>query len=498
MFRIIITEQSHKRKEEFIVNKRNWKIVYNDYTGMQKKAVELVSREMGAQILRDAGIYTIHVLPCEPETDAARTTNTVVIGLYEQSATIRRYIAAEEVKPDGYVVKVMDDPDTPDQKLVLITAHEPCSLFYGAVDFVDDYFPFAADTHGSVRRMDEIFVFPLPDYYHASAPSIKTRSVFTWGHPINDYRDYIENMARLKLNQLIIWNDHVPLNADDVVNYAHEFGISVIWGFAWGWSRHCDRIDLESLDALADDIVRTYEEQYRDIGGDGIYFQSFTELHTDKIGDKLIAEVVTDFVNTVSGKLFQKYPDLLIQFGLHASSVKDHLEHIARVDERVEIMWEDCGTFPYAYEPTVLEESAFHKTCEFTDQILSLRQNGAVSMLFKGFMTLDWTGDRFVHQAGPFVMGMADERLVRHDRELLKPMWRQLQSGWLQHGEYAYTVARQIARHGNPDVTVGLAGQFAGGIWFPEALCAEMLWNCDRPYAALVTTVAKRRCVEMA
>ena len=480
------------------MNKRNWKIVYHTYTGMEKKAVELLYKEMGAQILRDSGIYTLHVLPCEQAEVAVLDRNAVVIGLYEQNALFRTHIHREEVAEDGYVVKVMDHPDVPDAKLVLITAHQPSALFYGAVDFVDDYFVQAAPKHDAVRLMDEVFAFPLPDYYHASAPSIKTRCAWTWGHPINDYRDYIQNMARMKLNQLIIWNDHVPLNAKDVVDYAHEYGISVIWGFAWGWSRHCDKIDLESLSSLAEDILKTYEEQYRDVGGDGIYFQSFTELHTDKIGDKLIAEVVTDFVNTVSGKLLQKYPDLHIQFGLHASSVKDHLEHIARVDERVEIMWEDCGTFPYGYFPYDIDKTAFDNTVAFTDRILTLRERGAVSMLFKGFLTLDWHGNRFVHQAGPYVLGENSKSIIRHDRELVKPMWRQLQGDWLQNGEYAYTVAKYIASCGNPDVAVGLAGQFAGAIWYPVALCAEMLWDCNRPYAELVNTVAKRRCVEMA
>ena len=304
-------------------------------------------------------------------------------------------------------------------------------------------------------------------------------------------------MARLKLNQLIIWNDFVPLNAKDVVDYAHEYGIEVIWGYAWGWSRNCADIDLNALDELAESIIKTYEEQYRDIGGDDIYFQSFTELHRDTIGDKLIAEAVTDLVNTVSGKLLERYPDLFIQFGLHASSVKDHLEYIAKVDDRVEIMWEDCGSFPYAYEPAVQDKASFDAVLDFTDKILNLRENGAVSMLFKGFMTLDWTGDRFVHQAGPFVMGDASDVLIRHDRELVKPMWQQLQSGWLQHGHYAYETAARIAAHSDR-VTVGMAGQFAGAIWFPEALCAQILWECDKPYAEILDKVAKRRIVEMA
>ena len=57
-------------------------------------------------------------------------------------------------------------------------------------------------------------------YFYSEVPDHKRRSIFTWGHPINDYRNYIENMARLKLNQLIIWNDFVPINAKEIIDYA--------------------------------------------------------------------------------------------------------------------------------------------------------------------------------------------------------------------------------------------------------------------------------------
>lgn len=476
---------------------QNWKIIYNKYEGMQRKAVELIAKEMGALILRNEGVYTIHVLPCEKETESSVHGNAVVIGLHCESEIIRSHIDADAIDPDGYAIKVTDNPDREGIQLVLITAHNEQALFYGAVDFIDDYFAFAAPKHGPLTMVEEVFNAPLPPYEHSSAPTIKKRSVFTWGHPINDYRNYIENMARLKLNQLIIWNDYVPLNAKDVVAYAHEFGIEVIWGFAWGWSRNCANINISSLDALADEIIKIYEEQYRDLGGDGIYFQSFTELETDKIGNVLIAKVVTDFVNTVSGKLFEKYPNLFIQFGLHATSVKDHLEFIAKVDKRVEIMWEDCGAFPYAYNPFMTNESEFDAASAFTDVILNLRTEGGVSVLYKGFLTLDWVGDRFVHQVGPFVLGDASKTVIEHDRRVVKPIWRQLQSGWLQNGEYAYRITKQIFEHGNNCATVGMAGQFAGGIWFPEALCAQIFWECDKPYAEIFDKVSKRRSVEI-
>ncbi len=477
------------------MDKRNWKIIYHTYSGMEKKAVELISKEMGAQILRDQGRYTLHVLPCEKEKNAVLDRNAVVVGLHEESALIQKHIKAEEIRPDGYVVKVTDHDGF---KLVLITAHDPAALYYGAVDFVDDYFVRATPRHGALHLADEIFENNLPEYYNSSAPAIKTRSVFTWGHPINDYRDYIENMARLKLNQLIIWNDYAPINAKDIVAYAHEFGIKVIWGFAWGWQRNCGGIDLNTIDfdRLADRIIKTYEEQYDGLG-DGIYFQSITELEADSLGGKLVAEVVTDFVNSVAGRLLEKHPDLFIQFGLHASSVKDHLAFISKVDERIEIMWEDCGSFPYGYHPIINDQAEFDQAIEFTDQILTLRKKGGVSMLFKGFMTLDWHKNCFVHQAGPFVLGESSQRIIEHDRTMLKPIWRRLQSGWLQYGEYAYQMARHIFEHGNQNVTVGMAGQFAGGIWFPEALCAQMLWECDKPYHEIFDKVSKRRIVEI-
>lgn len=478
------------------MNKRNWKIIYSSFSGLEKKAVELISKEMGALMLRDKGIYRIHVLSCEHVKAAKLDKNAVVIGLYDENDMIRKYVEPSAISRDGYVVKVMDQPEDPSHKLVLITAKTAAGLYYGAVDFVDDYFAVATSAeHHPIMLKDEIFDFPLPDYYSASAPAIKTRTVFTWGHPINDYRNYIENMARLRLNQLIIWNDYVPLNAKEIVDYAHEFGIQVIWGFTWGWSRDCTSIDLDSLDALGEEILQTYGQQYQGVG-DGIYFQSFTETDDEKIGGRLIAEAVMNFVNVVSAKLLDRYPDLFIQFGLHADSVKHHLEYIAKVDPRVEIVWENCGAFPYAGDPVAEVEPEYANTLALTKNILNLRENGSTGILFKGFLTLDWCGDRFVHQAGPFILGMSDTRLIDHDMPLLRSMWRHFQTGWILNGAYAHRMARYV-HEADSNATLGMAGQFAGGIWFAEALCAQILWDCDKPYQEVFEKVSRRRCVDI-
>ena len=477
--------------------RRIWKVVYTDCTCPERRAVELIHRELGALVLRTKGVYELNVLPVE-KFGTKLDKNAVVLGLYSENELIRKYIKEDEIPENGYVVKVFDNPENTELKLVLITANDKASLFYGATDFVDDYFTMAKPINcNMLRQADEIFDREtLPDYFHASAPAIKKRAIFTWGHPINDYRHYITNMARMKLNQLIIWNDHVPVNAADVVEYAHSYGIEVIWGYAWGWepgSKPMD-INVDYMNELSNAVVEQYEREYKDLPGDGIYFQSFTERHEDYLGEHLVAEAVTNFVNKTADKLLSKYPDLYIQFGLHAWSVETHLEFIAKVDKRVEIMWEDCGAFPYEYDPVVNSKEDFDKAVDFTDKIINLRKEGATSVLFKGNMVLDW--DRFVHQCGPFILGEASQAIIEHDREMLKPIWRHFQSQWHTQGIHAYNMAKHIAESTNGNMTVGIAGQFAGGHWFCEALCAQILWECDKPYDGILSKVTKRRCVD--
>lgn len=475
--------------------KRNWKIIYSNYSGAEKKAIELINKEMGSLILRDPNVYTIHVLACEKADSAVIDKNAVIIGTYGENKFIRDYIDISEIPEDGYVVKVFDNPKQAENKLVIITALNAVEVFYGAVDFVDDFFAYAAPRRNILEFPDELFTQKLPDYYSASAPVFKTRNIFTWGHPINDYMDYIDNMARMKLNEIIFWNDYVPLNAKDVVDYAHEYGMKVIWGYAWGWSRKCAEIDFDSLDELTDSIIKKYEDEYKDAGCDGIYFQSFTELGSDYIGDKLIAEVVTDFVNKTADRLLEKYPKLDIRFGLHALSTKNHLEYIKNVDKRISIIWEDCGSFPYHYEPTPNEE--YENTVDFTGKILTLRENVADGVLYKGLVTMDWEGDYFAHQSGPYIMGKASQKTIESDKAQIKPIWKKYQSSWLQNGIYAYNMTKHIHSLCGRYATVGIAGQLSGGIWFPAALCAEILWNCESPYEEILKKVTMRKSVDM-
>ncbi len=472
-----------------------WKIIYTKYEGITKKAIQLLSKEAGALLIREPNVYKIYVLPCEQE-GCEVSKNAFFVGVYEESCAIRSFVSPEEVPENGFLVKVVRNPENSEGRFVILTAHSEAELFYSVVSFLDDYIPKYAPKHGSNRMPDLIFDSPLPECSYTESPDFGTRSIFTWGHSINDYRAYIDNMARLKFNELILWNDYVPLNIKDVIDYAHAYGIKVNLGYSWGWIDGCSKVtDISDarLCELKKSVVAEYENNYFDTGCDGIYFQSFTERKDEYIGGRLIAEGVATLVNMVTEELLRKYPSLKLQFGLHASSVSRHLDEIEKVDSRVEILWEDCGEFPYHYNTFVTSEENYKKTLELTKKILELRDGVGVGLVFKGVMMLDWT--KFINQQGPYIMGENSKTIAAHDRHIRAKAWREYSADWMRNGDRAAEMLRFIKEHKRGDVGMCLAGTFDGGIYLPEAICAQMFRECDGDYSELLSKVARRASI---
>jgi len=482
----------------------SWKIVYSDFSGMERTAVEFLNKEAGKLLIRQEGIYTLHVLPLEKELPSTTVSqNAIVIGTWSESAIIRAAVSENEIPHNGFLLKVTDNPQDPDCSLVLITALEQQDLFYGAVAFIDQYAPAAAPNVGGLRFTNRLFMEKLPHCTISSAPCAKTRSIFCWGHSTNNYRAYIENMARLGLNQLILWNDHRPLNAEDIVSYAHKFGIEIIWGFAWGWIDGCSKIesiDEEYLAKLKAHVLHIYGTEYAG-QGDGIYFQSFTERDDDTIGGRSIADTVTDFVNDTVDALLSRHPGLRIQFGLHATSVRNRLDALARIDKRVEIVWENGGVFPFDFGPARIEdektfEAKFNETLAFTESILRLRGLDApTGIVFKGFLKLDW--QRFVHQTGPYILGENAPEICAHDRRLRSDAWRTFTADWLKNGDYARRFAEKIYELTRGNVNLNMAATFDGGVYFPHAVCSEIFWDPNRTYGEIMKAAADKSFVTM-
>ena len=471
--------------------KRHWKILYTDYSGPVKRAVELVTREMGTIAVRDAGVYCVHVLPVEKWANNA-TENAVIIGTFDSDPIFAQHI--ESMPADGFAVRVIDNPASPAHQLVLVCGATPAAVYYAAAHFVDDFFASAAPNRNGLSYRDEILLNRLPQYTYITAPKTKTRSLFTWGHPINDYRRCIETLARLKFNQIIVWNDFLPINAEEFVDYAHSFGLSVIWGFSWGWFPDCTKADLSHLDVLTEQVIDTYNRVYKG-KGDGIYFQSFTELSMDTLQGKVIAEAVTDFVNDTAARLLDVEPNLLIQFGLHALSVKNNAKYIANVDPRVQIIWEDCGVFPYDHDFDVTDAKK-QSALDFTHLVMAQRPATPIGMVFKGMLKQDWPN--FEHQAGPFILGNSSEAVIKRDMEIFTPIWRYLQNEWVKNGDFAHTLANACLEDATADLNFCIASHIADTPWYPLALCAELFWDPTPDYHSIVSRISRRSFVNFA
>ncbi len=497
-----------------------WIIVYGSYDGFEEKAVNRVSAALSLHI--DYALPTLAADRCTSEELAAN--NIILIGTRDNvllSELVDKGVIKVPASVEGYSLRVTDNPYNAEKQMIAILGYDKKGVLYGAVDFENKYvgqgmydhsfcqittdkffsLPFSdgkyyrLEKNDAFRSKESDLLFRMPSFEVSESPAFKMRGLWTWGHCIYDYRAFFENMLTLKLNHVVIWNDHAPINAKRVVDCAHEYGIQVFWGFSWGWDVTVggfDRsIDDDSLiDEWSKKVERIYSTQYASSGADGIYFQSFTETPEKEIDGVCIADAVTKWVNYIGGELLSKYPELHIQFGLHAVSVNDKLDYIKNIDKRLYIVWEDCGSFPYNYDPKKIE--SFEETLEFNRKIYSLRGKGALSgAVLKGMPTLDWI--MFEHQDGPFVMGEMGRLYTKKRNETQARMWKYLQAYWIRNAKYVGEMISQIRCLTGGEALMQLLvedGCFEDRISYPAAVAAEMLWHPDKDTEDILGDVA--------
>ncbi len=400
---------------------------------------------------------------------------------------------AEGVPENGYRLTV--EPEKDGRQRAVILGADDAALMYGCVEFAGAYLSQARLSRSAHAPYYFHTLFggtPLPPVDRAGSPAIPRRGLWLWGHTIYDYRGFFENMARLKLNEVVIWNDFAPFNGREIVACAHELGVRVIWGYAWGWDT---TMKLDNSQESTDAIIAKYEAEYAALGGDGIYFQSFTETgEKETLGGRLIAEAVVEFVNRTAGLLLERHPGLLLQFGLHAQSVKNRLEYIARVDPRVHIVWENCGDFPYHTMPD--RTDAPEETRALTERILALRPDtSATGAVFKSMAQLDW--GRFEHQSGPFMLGEASGETIRRRKRETDRIWHYIQAEWLAHGGLCLDTVRRFAGRCGEIYNLVEDAVFERDIPLPVALFAECLWDPSRDWTDILRDTAQREDVAL-
>ena len=485
-------------------------LITDSYQGFSKKGVNLLAGTLASHL----GYTVLPVLTYEEATEEILAESTVIaVGCPKAHPILAKYEALGLISvPDaksGYSLFVGKKPENEAEDILLIAGADEIGVLYGCTDFCNKYLArlslegwYYRDGHFKDLLDAGLFPFSL-----STAPKIPTRAIWTWGHRIYDYRGFFDNMARLRLNEAVIWNDRCPINAEDVVRYAHSLGIKIVWGYAWGWdqSSKLEKTVAESDDAMLlrikENAIRTYEQEYAGLG-DGIYFQSFTEIEKASVNGKSVADLVVRLVNETAGELLSRYPDLHIQFGLHATSVKTKTDIIAKVDPRVYIVWEDCGAFPYSYRSddrgltkyshrTDLSPS-FEGTYALTDALVNLRgEEERFGAVLKGLVCLDWGS--FKHFSHPYVMGEYPKEYIKERSALKNPLWKNVTSGWLRNAEFARTIVSLIAKKNAAPILEMLVedGCFEDKIPLPVAILAEILWNPEREIGELIEEVSR-------
>lgn len=492
---MIIQNNSFPRKNGTMLGKgvvfmhRN-AILYGQLTnGLQKKTLETLSR-----ILMDY----CKVYPVCLEYDST-ADYTAYRCFYIGTKVSNPYIAQNSnvllSAPESYHICVKDDR-------VIIEGFDDAGALYGCIDFYNKYiirYEYANEADDVLAHTwHNIFADKLPDFAHTSAPTVSNRGIWTWGHVIYDFRGFIDHMVKLKMNTLIVWNDFVPVNAKEMIAYAHNSNVRVIWGFAWGWDTHCKDLSLKTLDGQTEEIFSKFKKEFAGLDIDGIYFQSITEVKTEYMEGILVADAVTDFVNRTAKLFFEVNPELELQFGLHATSVKNRLDVIKRVDPRIRIVWEDCGAIPFSYFPHIVEN--FDETKAFAKQAAALRgaddKFGAVT---KGFTKLSWT--KFEHLTGPIFLGTSPDSVQRDKIIERQKVWKYFQAYWLKNGAKALEIIKAMADAKDGDLYITALvedGMFEKNLMYPVALYSEMLWDCNADFQDLMSEVALRSDVVFA
>lgn len=460
-----------------------WKIVCGSFSGVGRSAVELLYAGISCEVP-----YVL-ITECAENVGNLAQYSLILVGTRKNNCLLEQIVGETEIPEPGFLVRVMKSPFAENRQVAIVAGSDEAYTIYAAAHFTGSYLPFARQNEVPPEHMPyfrPLFSGPMKVYEVKKKPAFQRRGFWTWGHCIYDMWLFAQNMARLGMNELIVWNDYAPLNLSEFVECFHRYGIQVIFGYTFAWGENVDISSREQLEYWKNRMVSVYESQYEKASGDGIYFQSFTETKEQEMDGLEIASTVTKWVNEMCRAMLERWPELRIQFGLHATSVTDHLEAISKVDPRVEIIWEDCGAFPYSYNSR--QNQGEEKMLSLTKQIAKLREGAPYGVVLKSQMCLDWT--RFEHQKGPFLIGCSERYARKLKLDSVRAHWHDVQSYWIKNiGQYQ----RTLKCLGQASVYALVEdSMFEEGCFYPVALYAQMLWNPEECIEDVLQEVAQR------
>lgn len=462
-----------------------WKILYGQYQGVEQFALEELQRTLQKYLP-----YVLRVEKADASTGKEQD-HLVILGTVATNPCLAELVSLGRIqnpeRPQGYTLACFESPWGRGNKVIAIAGTDPAGVLYGVEEFNAHFLDgnLVVDHPGRLREaLDSIGAFRASDF-----PLVENRGIWTWGYVVYDYRRFLDNMARLKMNCLTLWNDCPPLNAPQLIEYAHSRGIQIVMGFHWGWGiEGLNPSSPEDLEKTVAEVRANYRQNYHPLAIDGIYFQTFTETYDTRMQNRSIASLACQWVNRIAASLYEINPALSIQFGLHATSIVENYPELKSLDPRITIAWEDAGAVPYSYEPvTDLRPLGFKKpeelltwesTVDYSRRLVNFRENREFAMVPKGFTALRWDTE-FEHH-GPFLLGERDQDWIAKRLRERRARWDRIHSLWLRNYPYAARFYREILNCSPSKVTLTALvedGLFEEKIEPAVALFAETAWN---------------------
>jgi hypothetical protein len=220
------------------------------------------------------------------------------------------------------------------------------------------------------------------------------------------------------------------------------------------------------------------------MGGDGIYLQSFTETSNATIGGLPIPKAATKLVNEVSRRIRAEEPGKSIVWGLHSNSMRrsDAAKAIAKLDPSIEILWENCGGFPYWELNARGQGQPDDELCN-----LALANNKLVGFAWKAQIRMDWAS--YIAPAGPFMLGCAGEKVIARDKTVTDGRLLSYDEEWVLAGRRAWEHIRLLrAQKNKPCEFNAVVEQATCAYAFATQCQAELFWSSKDDWE----TVAKR------
>lgn len=454
-----------------------WQLLAGTLEGLEGRAA--LDMQRGLQSFLPY-VLPVHTSPCE---NMDSLEHVAVIGTPATHPVIAGLIAnghlSSPTKPEGFSISLRDSPWRKGARLLAVAGADARGVLYGAQETCARIFPGGTLLDGFPARAAHLDTCPA--FSTCENPGVRNRGIWTWGYVVRDYRRFLDHMLRLKLNTLTLWNDVAPLNAREVLDYAHAHGVSVLSGFHWGWG-HEPSLDLsreDHRDLIRKTVLETYRTQYAGLDHDGIYFQTLTEHKNRSLAGKSTAHWACKLVNSTAKALLTEHPGLKLHFGLHGTSIGEDYADLKDLDPRVAIVWEDCGSLPYAYSAG--DVAHFEETLELSKRLATFRPGSGFSLVPKGWMTLRWDKDFENH--GPFLLGEQSPHFIRERLMARQGEWDVANEHWFRNHPLAARFYREILAV-NPDVSATALvedGGFEEAIQPSVALFAETVWNPALP-----------------